>query len=134
MAKRVTTNPEFLAIHSLLTKHVVKVSPDACRYEGDWNDEKIAKQVSSDLNAGHVAGIRREFFGNFSSRSEGGRGAASDLASIDSRLIAAEALLEEMTGKYNRLIDNLCLNKIADVKHLKVKVEAAPTLPLGDGK
>lgn len=111
MSKRHTTTKEITRILDLLKIHVDQRSPNLCAYRGDWTDDKIAKEVAPDLNANHVARFRNDLYGALDKPAR---------QRSDSEEIAffKDALLD-VSERFERLLDTLSLNKVADVRHLK---------------
>lgn len=63
MTKRVrVTGPTVIKVNTLLQEHMNKgVDDPYWRYDEDWSDARIAREVGHDLTADHVARIRRDF-------------------------------------------------------------------------
>lgn len=60
MAKVHATLAEQLEIKQLLDFHLTSTD-EGYEYVDNWNDARVAQEVSDRLNAGHVAHVRRQF-------------------------------------------------------------------------
>lgn len=118
---RHVTTSETIAINDLLKQHTKPTGePGMIEYADGYDDKRIASMIGDKLSQYSVARIRQELFGKLQIKS-------NSEARIDARFDALEKAnrslivqFSELTSKHNTLIDNLVLNKIVDVKHLKV--------------
>lgn len=117
---RKTTRVELIKANSLLEKYLEKMPDGTVQYKDGWDDGKIAMAVALDMPRTSIGNIRNELFGPL--RKEGSAVAGADPA----RVTALEAELNSMKEKFSQLVllhqklcDNLSVNRIVDVRHLR---------------
>jgi hypothetical protein len=113
MGARHITLKETIAVIDLLKEHTSPAGEGLCEYKDDFDDARIAAMVSGDLSKSSVAKVRTEVFGKLYIRGNG------DPASVLLKEFA------ELTGRYNKLLDMLSVNRVVDVRHLKMPGAAA---------
>jgi hypothetical protein len=107
--------------HELLAQQLIKPDDGSglWLYRDGWHDDRVAKMVSPTLGAHHVAKLRVEMFGELRPTTKRREEKVQELTDLCVRLTAR---LADMEARYNRLCDNLAVNRVMDVKHLKVPV------------
>lgn len=123
MSTRLTRN-EVIKAHSILSQHL-KNNGDYWDYDQDWDDNRIAKLINDKVTPATIGKLRTELFGQLRKvGNSGGFGERYKL--IDERLTKIEEmginlmkLLEELKQKHIKLCENLTINRVLDVKHLK---------------
>jgi len=134
--KSVLTFTQKLAIHKKLEEEIETTSEGFCKYKNtNVNDGSIAKEFN--VSVSNVLGIRQEVFGKLKSHTKKEKAKnyyqQSDIELlinkynelfkkidiIQSDLSKTITLQMEILIKYNKLVDTLSLNKIANVIHLK---------------
>lgn len=116
-AKRYLTRPEMFKAHALLEQTLTK-DGEFWEYDGDWSDAKIAKEISPTLESHHIRNLRMEMFGSlkrYNTQDD------SRVDELDAQCALLKSKLDDLEGRYNRLCDNLSVNRIADVRHLKTE-------------
>lgn len=66
--RRVMSQTETVAMHALMNQHIewdftLPIEERRVSYRGDWDNEKIAKTISSSLTATHARNLRQNLFG-----------------------------------------------------------------------
>ena len=108
MVKQTASLAQRIAIHDRLKQLLTKVEgTDLWTYNGDWSDGKLAAEQKCSVH--NVSSVRREMFGSLRtpSREEG-------------RIVKIERELSELRVKYHKLVTTLALQKVVDVKHLRL--------------
>ncbi|MEY9184739.1 hypothetical protein ABIG06_006287 [Bradyrhizobium sp. USDA 326] len=134
MARR-SRSKDTIAIYKELEKVVSKQPDGMCVYNGGADDRTVAEKLQVSPNS--VARIRQDNFGKLRQQHEpdhrlddltrrvdemGGALAQllsdnADLHRVNRNLITS---YDELKNKHDRLCDTLQINKVADVRHLKV--------------
>lgn len=104
MTKIHITRAELFKASGLLTAHCAVDGEGFAVYEAGWDDGKIAAQISETLNASHIMRLREEAIGRTRPFSKS----------------SSNKKLEELILKHNKLCETLSLNKVADVRHLRL--------------
>ena len=132
--KSCLTFTQKLAIHKKLEEEIETTSEGFCKYKNtNVNDSSIAKEFN--VSVSNVLGIRQEVFGKLRPhvREKTKNYEQSDIELlinkynelfkkidiVQSDLSKTITLQMEILIKYNKLVDTLSLNKIANVIHLK---------------
>lgn len=117
MARKFASRAEIFAMSGHLAEHCRSEEVDGVKYavftEG-WDDERIAKTVSPDLNAHHVKSIRDEVFGKLKPR-------LKDMDALIEQLSFTQKKLDDLEIKFNKLCDSISVNRVVDVRHLKLE-------------
>ena|ERR1700678_3713234 len=120
---RHATIAEIIKTNELLAQHVKKLDNGLCKYEDNWDDEKIAKEVSSELSSASVKKIRVDMFGKLFHMVKGR--SSEELIAVQSAIAKLQSQIATLTDNYNalselhaKLCEQLQVNKIANVKHL----------------
>lgn len=112
---------EIIKMHDLMKQVIiyddaVPMEERRVAYKPEWNDEKVAKTVSQDLNAVHAANLRVELLGPLEDskiNKEEGR-----IKKLEDAVYNQTLLLSELSEKYNKLVATLAISRTVDVKHL----------------
>ncbi len=111
------TSAHTVQAHKLLSEHLVKTGEGMVDYKEGFDDTRIAAMIDKDLSPASVARIRQELFGKLINR---GTGADARIAALEGSVRNLCGLIQEMVEKHDKLVDNLAVNKVADVRHLRV--------------
>lgn len=103
-ATRITmTNAETIQAGILLQTHLHKMEgTDFYAYDAGWSDETIANTVGR-IDSSHIMRLRLTLG-----------------MKVQVRTAGTNARLEELIVNHNRLCDMLSVNKVIDVRHLKI--------------
>lgn len=110
MTKVVMTRSDLFKASGILSAHCSSVGGFAV-YEEGWSDERVAKETGDHLNVYHIRKLRLEAIGEI--RSVTRAGTYEQLADLQSKY-------NDLILKHNKLVDSLSVNKVLDVRHLKV--------------
>lgn len=108
-----------IAVHGHLQRVLRKLDNGLCEYLDSHSDRTVAD--AEDVSVNSVAGLRLEMFGKL--RSQGAavsEGVRADLAALRERHEALRRDHVDLVDRFNKLITNLSLNKVGDVRHLAV--------------
>lgn len=119
------TRSEVVKVHGILQNHLVKADEGHYKYVDGWDDVRVAKEVSSDCQAATIGKLRFELFGRIR---------APKVAIDNDRINKIEEKIVELTKQieqcnksveayktsYNLLIETLHLNRVGNIKHLKI--------------
>ena len=122
MAKRHLTASEIIKADGYFKQYLKPVpNSDLWEYEDNWSDEKIAGVLSPEINKNAIGGLRLKLYGKLDSRADVvGNIKVKELETIVSNILVC---FGELESKYNKLVDTLALNKVANVAHLKTTVK-----------
>lgn len=116
--RRFATRAEIFAMSSHLSEHCRSEEVDGVRYavyETGWDDDRIAKTVSPELNFNHSKIIREEVFGKLMPASR-----STDVDGVRAELNETRSELKTLELKFNALCDSLSLNRVLDCRKLKM--------------
>lgn len=103
-------------------KQVITMHADSglCEYTEPHSDQTIADEFSVSKNS--VAGLRVECYGRLWSRPVKASGDSAEmLAKLQQFEAGLQRSIVELVQHHNLLIDNLVMNRVANVKHLKIR-------------
>lgn len=133
--KRHITNKERSLVQALLTEHLQKLGDNLFKYNGDWNDAKIAQAVASDLSPNSVASYRQDVFGVLVQRAAAPRG-EPDPRVDHIELVLNEAVKEiqvliscvsDLISRFNTSVETLDINRVGGkYRHLKFDPQRLP--------
>lgn len=114
MTKRMLTRKEIIAANELFGKHLIAYNNEGLfEYIDNWNDTKIAKEIASDIPATTIGSLRNELFGKlrkYNKSNEDDRDAR--LEYLEQTISLMTKLLDEYRVKYNKLLEDLMINKV----------------------
>lgn len=116
---------EEIRIYESLLEHGTRVTPSTFAYKEGWSDEKIAELIAPDLGPNHIAGYRREMFGNFPP--------SSPTPPIDTQTMALVIKLQTELADLNRRFDILC-NTLTIAKGGPVDARGIKSDPKANGE
>lgn len=118
MVERIfASNVEIVIMGNLLHAHCLKIDEtEYFKFEDEWSDKEIALHTHPRLNENHAKRLRVEMGLKLAPSTKPDPRLVSLQKVIDSLALQ----LHELTDKHNKLADTLALNKVADVRHLKV--------------
>ena len=120
MPKRHMTRTEIIKANDLMKQHIVPSERAGfVKYQGDWSDAKIASEIAPDIQAHAIGNLRQELFGKLETSKNVAEADNQKLKEVETVIQNLLDCYQNLERKYNLLIDNLCLNKVANVKHLK---------------
>ena len=123
---------EVIMANDLFRKHLKKSPTEKGLwvYDEGWSDQRIASVIAPDLSVKSIAKLRLKIAGPIASVPIGGvsRKDVDDLLAMN---LEIKSQLAEVTAKYNKLVETLSINKVVDVRHLKVMFTTDnPPLPI----
>lgn len=121
MAKRVLTRTEIVKVHSLLQQHLAPSirGEGYFNYQDDWDDGRIAREIDPTIQATSVGNARLELFGKLDTSGNSTRDDNIRIKALEDSIANLIKCIQEHKVKYEKLIDTLTINHIANVKHLK---------------
>jgi hypothetical protein len=120
MAKRQLSRAEVIKANNLFEQALEKLEGGFVRYKDNWSDAKIASLIDPSILHSTIGNLRVELHGKFKNQSGGHNQNVKELETVVKNLLECYQNLE---GRYNKLIDTLALNKVANVAHLKTNIE-----------
>lgn len=119
------TQQEVVTIHAFLAEHIVKNNDDTVSYKGLWTDAAVADRFG--VSEASVQNLRRGCFGHLHKTAT--PAPSTDVVDVKRRLSVVEDALSDLKSRHSALIDNLCLNRVVSVKHLRASTtgDNAPT-------
>lgn len=109
------------AVTLVLSAHCKAGNDGYAVYEDGWNDERVAKEAGLDpeKNVKSVANMRVEAIGKLRIVTRDDK-VEERIRDLEQKFAAQILHTNTLITKYNKLIDTLSVNKIIDVRHLKV--------------
>jgi transposase len=101
--KNVATRPQVIAMHEHLLRVIKRLEGGMCEYLDGHSDKSVAD--AEGVAPSNVAGLRVEMFGKLRPAPRGDASAELDALRRDH---------EELVAKFNRLLQTLALNHVAD--------------------
>lgn len=116
MNRSFATTPQLIAIHKLIEAHITSAG-GLCTYEAGWDDERIAREVSPELNRNHVRRIRSQTFGNLRTHLPSNT-LPPEFEELKKRHDELEQRFNSLLVLHEKLCSTLSVNRILDVRHL----------------
>lgn len=113
---------ETVRLHEVLKQHLTllpKLNPDdpqLCEFEHGWDDERCAKEVDPELTSAHAGNLRQNLFGRLFVKATEGR-----LDALEEQVKVLTTKLAELTQRYDKLCTALSVNRVLDVRHLRIE-------------
>ena len=107
---------ELFKASGLLSAHCQLVDGFAV-YEEGWNDQRIAAETSPRLTLNSIQKLRSEAIGQLRRSPEPKNERVDDIERNFADLLVK---YNDLIIKHNKLVDTLSVNKIIDVRHLRV--------------
>lgn len=108
---RHATTQQVIKINDLLRGCIKPLPEGLCTYTNGEDDQSIADKVGCGKSS--VSRVRAEMFGRLFRRQ----------SSPDEEVSKLQAQVHELTHKLNTLLNTLSVNRIVDVKHLRITEE-----------
>src|SRR5215467_5279158 len=127
MKRQVLSRQQVVALHKRLENVLTKGDDNLWSYPAGIDDSTLAAEFKASVAA--VGNLRVELFGKVRARSPDARSEAiyaqvvelqQRVDGLEQQLKALTAYCEEIRDKHDRLSDNLSINRVADVRHLKL--------------
>lgn len=116
---RKMTRAEVIKANDLMMKFIEKLSDGTVQYKDGWDDGKIALAVASDMPRTSIANLRVELFGALKKEGYGSGVDPARLAALELEVAALKERLNVLADLHSKLCDNLSVNRVVDVRHLK---------------
>ena len=134
MPRRFASRTELRVMIKLLETHLKEVE-GGFEYDEGWSDQAVAEACSEDkqrlVSKSSVQHTRAELFGHLATRAMPTPDKVKRLAEakvlierLDGRLAALEQLVALVIDRHNTLCETLNLNRVVQVKHLKIEPKA----------
>lgn len=113
---RKATRAEIIKVYGMLQDVLVDLGNGKWQYKEEHSDETVA--IATGATEASVSGIRRELFGNLIIRQTNNDKRLDEVIRLANNL--ADRYVE-LQSRFNKLVLDLSLNKIANVRHLEIK-------------
>lgn len=127
MARKIVrrlTQVEVVKMGQLLHDHVSllpkenEADPQLCEYEEGWDDDRVAKEIASDLTSAHAGNLRQNMFGRLFVKTS--VDLPKRMEELERKFAEQGAKLVELISKHDKLCATLTLERTASVNHLKM--------------
>lgn len=112
VARKHLKRQQLIDVHSFLKEHL-KINEDkTVTYVGQWSDQAVADRFK--VSAISIRGLRQELFGPLHSKTK----ISGNTTELEKKLATLQSQFDDLSLRYNKLIDTLTINRIVQVKHL----------------
>lgn len=122
--KRMLSRAEVVKAYGLFKEHLHPSERSGYwKYEGDWDDTKIAQLLDPTIQINVIARLRVELFGQIDTVININREDNAKLKELEILIGNILNCYGELEIKFNKLVETLALNKVANVIHLKTTMK-----------